>query len=138
MPSANRIQILRQKSFERQRGRCYYCSVRMWVTSPSELPKVPSVPAALSLKCTAEHLLARSKGGLDVANNIAAACWHCNWTRHRRKRPPEPDKYREEVVRRVRRGAWHASWVFAYGLLNVAELPRATLRNEGASKLERY
>jgi len=135
MPSAYRIQVLRQQSFERQGGRCCYCSVRMWVATPSELPQVPSERAALSLKCTAEHLRARSEGGRDVANNIAAACWHCNWTRHRRKRPPAPDKYREEVIRRVRRGAWHSSWVFSYGLLNVAESPQATVRNEGASKL---
>jgi hypothetical protein len=57
-------------------------------------------------------VLPRSEGGRNLANNIAAACVHCNGTHHKRKRPPKADAYRDEVRRRVKRGAWHDSWVF--------------------------
>lgn len=37
---------------------------------------------AQKLRATAEHLQARSDGGLDHPSNIVAACAHCNHRRH--------------------------------------------------------
>ena len=117
MPSSHRIQSLRRQAHERQAGRCYYCGVRMWLVSLEELPGVPTTAAAAKLRCTAEHLVAQAEGGRDTPANIAAACAHCNHTRHKRKVPPEPAAYRQQVRRRVERGAWHHPWVFSHGLL---------------------
>ena len=116
MPS--QIATHRRQAFESQAGRCFYCQVRMWLSSPTELPVHSSHPAQYrALQCTAEHLQARSDGGPDRAENIVAACYRCNSTRHRRKRPPEPEAYRVLVERRVDRGAWHPKRVFELGLL---------------------
>ncbi len=110
--SSAQVQSARLTAFERQCGNCFYCGVAMWVTTPFELPGCKSVSSGYArLRCTAEHLVARSEGGRDCSANIVAACLHCNATRHRRKRPPEPGTYREEIARRVARGAWHPRWV---------------------------
>jgi hypothetical protein len=42
---------------------------------------------------------------------------HCNHTRHKRKRPPEPASYLAEIRRRVGRGGRHHPWVKRLGLL---------------------
>ena len=124
------IQRLRNHAFHAQHGRCFYCGVAMWLVSPSELPIERAKPSAAvaQLKCTAEHLVPRSEGGKDAPGNIAAACLHCNWTRHKRKRPPGPDAYRAEVGRRVRRGAWHHRWVFELRLLPAPAAFESVLR----------
>lgn len=114
MPS--KIQALRRKAFDSQRGRCWYCRVKMWLDSPAELPGVPSSSSS-RLHCTAEHLHAQCDGGRDVAGNIVAACRLCNLTRHRRKKPPTPEAYMADVRRRVGRGGWHHPWVRDLGLL---------------------
>ena len=57
-------------------------------------------------QCTAEHLLARQDGGKDGANNIVAACYFCNQTRHNSKRVQTADKYLIRVRRRVASGTW--------------------------------
>ena len=113
-----RIQALRRHAFDRQGGRCYYCRISMWLLTSDELP-ARDLPAGLAarLKCTAEHLLPKSEGGRNTADNVVAACAHCNRTRHKRKYPPMPDVYRRQVERRVERGAWHNPWVFEHGLL---------------------
>jgi 5-methylcytosine-specific restriction endonuclease McrA len=127
----NRIKTHRNRAFRAQQGRCFYCGVAMWLVSPDELPVEPfqlSAAAAALLKCTAEHLLPRSEGGRNTAENITAACAYCNGTRHKRKRPPAPEAYRAEVGRRVDRGAWHQRWVFERKLLSPpAESHAATL-----------
>jgi hypothetical protein len=95
--STNKLQRSRQLAFDQQEGKCYYCGFRMWMRGalgPSQL------------LCTAEHLTARSEGGSDDPSNIVAACIHCNQTRHRRKQPPPPDRYKAEVLRRVKKGRW--------------------------------
>lgn len=115
---SSRLQSLRRQAFQRQGGRCYYCGVRMWLSSPGELPGPPrSEGATAKLRCTAEHLLPQADGGRDTLSNIAAACAHCNHTRHKRKRPPEPAVYRREIRRRVLRRRWHHRWVFEVGLV---------------------
>ncbi|MEY8095817.1 HNH endonuclease [Falsihalocynthiibacter sp. S25ZX9] len=58
------------------------------------------------LRCTAEHLLPRSEGGGNAAENIVAACWYCNTARHRRKYPPSPEAHRTRVRRRMAAGRW--------------------------------
>lgn len=117
MPSCNRISFLRRQAFNRQSGFCYYCDVRMWLSSPEELGLTERSAAARRLQCTAEHLVPRSDGGRNSVTNIVAACAHCNHTRHRLKRPPEPPQYRAKVRGRVALGGWHHPWVFARGLL---------------------
>ena len=57
--------------------------------------------------CTAEHLLPRSQGGKDRASNIKAACLFCNQTRHRTKAPKTPQRHRQHVQQRLRKGKWH-------------------------------
>jgi 5-methylcytosine-specific restriction endonuclease McrA len=91
------LQQSRQLAFERQRGQCFYCGLPMWLSGPQG-------PSAL--RCTAEHLIPRSEGGGNGPSNIVAACWHCNHTRHKRKRPPEPELYQAQVRRRVAQGRW--------------------------------
>lgn len=116
---AKKIQSARRQAFERQGGKCFYCGVAMWLTTPFELPGCRSESSGYArLKCTAEHLLPRSEGGSDRPENIAAACAHCNATRHKRKRPPAPAEYRAQVARRVQRGAWHQPWVHERGLVS--------------------
>jgi hypothetical protein len=124
MQKRQRIKVLRQQAFERQGGLCYYCGVRMWLSNPSELPGGPhSSNAWAKLRCTAEHLKAQAEGGLDAPENIVAACALCNHTRHKRKRPPEPQAYQAEVRRRMKRGAWHHPWVHERGLAASARGP---------------
>ena len=116
---STRIQSARRKAFEHQGGRCFYCGVATWLTTPFELPGCKSERSGYArLKCTAEHLVPRCEGGSDLPENIVAACAHCNHTRHKRKRPPEPAEYREEVARRVKCGAWHQPWVHERGLVS--------------------
>jgi hypothetical protein len=75
MPSRNRIRIHRRRAFEQQRGRCYYCGVRMWLTSPDEVSEALRRRAACEkVRCTAEHLVAQCEGGGHTAQNIVAAC----------------------------------------------------------------
>lgn len=103
---ATRIQRSRKTAFDRQGGDCYYCGLRMWLhgsVGPS------------ALRCTAEHLIARSDGGQDNTTNIVAACWHCNHTRHKRKDPPTPERYRTEVRQRISRGAWLPTSALIWG-----------------------
>ena len=118
MPS-KKLPTLRRQAFDHQHGRCWYCGVQMWLTSPAELPGVPARSAS-RLQCTAEHLQARCDGGRDVAGNIVAACMLCNRTRHQRKKPPSPDAYLADVRSRVVKGGWHYTWVRDLGLLRPA------------------
>src|SRR5690606_35763396 len=128
MPSASVIQRLRREAFQRQGRRCYYCQVVMWLHKPEDLPgRPPSLAAASSVKCTAEHLVPKSEGGRDFANNVAAACDHCNRTRHRRKTPPSPEALRKLIAARLSRGAWHNPWVFELGLFNLRQQPPRSL-----------
>ena len=90
-----------------------------YLASPAELPGA-SPTAAARLQCTAEHLVARREGGRDIASNVVAACAHCNHTRHKRKRPPDPAAYRSEIRRRVGCGKWHPAWVSTLGLFRSA------------------
>lgn len=115
----NRISRHREAAAERQNGRCVYCGVLMCRVTPNEFAARFGVSPsqATRLRCTVEHLIARQDGGGNTISNIAAACWHCNQTRHRRKQPPDPMTYRSQVGRRVQAGKWHFKEVFEVGLL---------------------
>ena len=117
--SSTKVQSARHRAFERQSGKCFYCGVAMWLTTPFELPGCECESSGYArLRCTAEHLIARSEGGGNCSTNIVAACAHCNATRHKRKRPPAPEVYLDEVAKRLKRGAWHQRWVHERGLLH--------------------
>jgi len=116
---STRIQSARRGAFEHQGGECFYCGVAMWLTTPFELAGCTSERSGYArLKCTAEHLVPQCEDGSDQPENIVAACAHCNHTRHKRKQPPAPAAYRAEVMRRVKRGAWHQPWVHERGLVS--------------------
>ncbi|WP_377511482.1 HNH endonuclease [Octadecabacter sp. R77987] len=55
---------------------------------------------------TAEHLWARCDGGRDIRRNIAAACLHCNTSRHRPRSPLSPNDYRKFVAEKIATGGW--------------------------------
>lgn len=109
------LKNLRRKKMLAQGGRCFYCDLPMWdeALNPSlplacrsaELPKI--------LRCTAEHLHPRSGGGANTADNIVAACFFCNNSRHRRKRPLSPEAHRAHVQQRMAAGRWLAAQVGA-------------------------
>lgn len=91
-----------------QGGRCYYCGLPMWDNAASASfksahIKIGSLP---QLRCTAEHLHARSEGGKDLPANIVAACLYCNRSRHRAKLPLSAEAYRDHVRKRMAAGRW--------------------------------
>jgi len=105
----NPISKHRLSAFRRQRGRCYYCGLPMWLrglTAGLEA-KLADKRRPARLQCTAEHLIARQDGGSDSARNIVAACRFCNSTRHKLASPLEPEQFRLHVTRRIRAGKWH-------------------------------
>ena len=100
---------IRNLAYLNQQGLCWYCGKPMWLNDASRFAKIHgySVPQAKLLECTAEHLCARSEGGSDSLENIAAACWYCNSKHHRRKRALSPMQFRQHVLARMRQGRWH-------------------------------
>lgn len=124
---------LRNAAFHRQQGRCYYCGLSMWLDSPDKFMLTYSVtkPAALNLRCTAEHLLPRREGGRDDVRNIVAACWWCNNRRHRgRRKPLSPIEFRTLVQHQMAKGSWH--WLTILTKMGISEFglrPRTTSRS---------
>jgi hypothetical protein len=118
--SKGKLSRHRLVAFFRQAGRCCYCGVQMWITNSAELAVTRAMSPAVArrLRCTAEHLCARSDGGADQAGNIAAACWHCNLARHRRKTRLGPRQFGDLVRKRVLRRKWHDPQVYQAGLLH--------------------
>ena len=110
---SNSISRLRARAFAAQAGRCFYCSLPLCIGDPVQFARehALTVKLAKTLRCTAEHLHARSDGGSNVASNIAAACYHCNQTRHRSKKPLTPEAYRQRVVGRMAKCRWHNAQV---------------------------
>jgi len=105
MPSLTAIRLI---AYRRQGGRCLYCNLPIWLDDPDAFrTRYPLIAKQLALRrCTAEHLVARQDGGNNAPGNIAAACWLCNWLRHRRPQARSPDEHRKHVRARLRRGAW--------------------------------
>jgi len=100
---SNHLAHLRVLAFDAQQGRCYYCDHALWL--PTSKAEDKTKPARYC--CTAEHLVAVSEGGRTTQDNIVAACFYCNTTRHRAVRPLPPPKYRVRVQGRLQRGLWH-------------------------------
>lgn len=111
--SRDNLVRLRAEAFHRQQGRCYYCGVPMWNDDGAKFAAMHHLSNAVArrLRCTAEHLRPCSDGGTDHAGNIAAACWHCNVNRHRRKVIPQPERFRIFVRNRLLRRKWHDAQV---------------------------
>ncbi len=113
------IARIRDKKFRRQAGLCFYCALPMWTGDPEPFAQQHGLTQAQArrLQCTAEHLLPRQDGGSDAAQNIVAACRHCNQLRHRGRNPaPTWRQYLNLVTRRVARKRWHHPVVFERGL----------------------
>lgn len=93
-----RIQKLRDRCFDRQGGRCYYCQQPMWLADPGAFARIHGLSSAQTarLQASAEHLIARSDGGKDSEVNVVAACVFCNRQRHshRTRAAPTPLVYR--------------------------------------------
>jgi hypothetical protein len=99
----------RARAYESQAGKCYYCGIQMWPKNPQQSRAVSNQSSKylMRIRCTAEHIQARSDGGSNATENIVAACWFCNQARHRRKKPKSPSVFAEFVRSRVRLGKWH-------------------------------
>lgn len=106
-----KIKTIRLSKMHAQRGKCYYCSLPMWDPAVDhELPEICRTRAMQKmLRCTAEHLIPRSEGGVDTAKNIVAACYYCNSKRHHKKQPLAPDAHRAHVQKRMAAGKWLAA-----------------------------
>lgn len=101
-----KIQSLRSRAFHAQQERCFYCNLPMWnddVRAFARRFRI-TVRQARANRCTAEHLRARCDGGQDSAENVVAACFDCNATRHRRKKPLLAEKWQLIRARRALRG----------------------------------
>lgn len=106
----------RNRAYERQGGICYYCGLPMWEKEDAEvLAAYLGIKArhVSWLKCTAEHLNARTDGGTDSAANVVAACLYCNSRRHlhRQDHAPSPENYRARVSACMATGHWHPTQI---------------------------
>jgi len=99
----------RNRAFNNQQRRCYYCTALMWLRKPTKfaVQHCIGIGEIARFQCTAEHLVARQTGGTNRSQNIVAACWFCNAMRHRRPTPLDHDDYRVLVRKRVKRLKWH-------------------------------
>jgi 5-methylcytosine-specific restriction endonuclease McrA len=100
---------LRNRQMKAQDGLCFYCEQPMWLQDINgfcakyELSR----DQALSLKCTAEHLIARTDGGPDTDENIVAACHYCNQARHDGAEALAPRAFKHYVLEQLIAGKWH-------------------------------
>ena len=104
-----RLKKYRRQAFKKQKGRCFYCRKPMWLGGAEEFAKSHniSLKQAKRFQCTAEHLIARQDGGTDDSENIVAACYFCNSTRHKSPRPLSPIEFGKKVLSRLRCQKWH-------------------------------
>lgn len=104
------ISKLRNKAYQKQSGRCYYCGHPMWIDAKSNFADQHDISEkkAKWFQCTAEHLTARCDGGNDSQKNIVAACKFCNKIRHQAKKPLCPSDYKTKVKKRLSKGRWNS------------------------------
>jgi hypothetical protein len=107
----NQLVRARHLAFRRQSGRCFYCRFPMWEKDAQAFAEMYAIPigVARELQCTAEHLQAKRDGGSSAPKNIAAACIHCNRSRHHKPRARTPSEHSAFVRRRLECGRWHQS-----------------------------
>ncbi|WP_391562407.1 HNH endonuclease [Novosphingobium sp.] len=103
---AKTLQTIRRAKFVIQQGQCHYCGCSMWEGRPS-VQQARIGKFAQQMRCTAEHLRARSDGGGNAYDNIVAACHWCNRLRHARPVPLSADAFKVLVRKRVQKGKWH-------------------------------
>lgn len=106
---------LRSQAASIQSFRCYYCRLPIWAGDPTRFIQQFGLTErqAKFFQCTAEHLKAQCEGGKDTKANVAAACWHCNQTRHRTTKPLEPAEFQRRAQRCVGKGGWFPSGLAA-------------------------
>lgn len=56
--------------YQRQKGKCYYCKVKM-----TQIPHQ-------SNSATVDHVVPLTRGGRNAPDNIVIACQHCNFSKH--------------------------------------------------------
>lgn len=107
--NTRKIRKIRLQKFMAQNGRCFYCQLPMWENDQHRavLENMVGSKRAIWLRSTAEHLCAKRDGGKDSAENLVAACWFCNCTRHKTKAPLTPEAYSAFVRKRLSLGRWH-------------------------------
>lgn len=59
----------RRKRFRHQKGRCLYCGCAMMLEG---------APERQSNRCTLDHMMPLSRGGVDHWDNVVACCNTCN------------------------------------------------------------
>jgi 5-methylcytosine-specific restriction endonuclease McrA len=79
------IRFSRRNIFERDKNTCQYCGRRM--------PKTD---------LTLDHVIPRSRGGIDSWDNLVLACMHCNVSKGSRT----PDEARMPLIRRPVKPTW--------------------------------
>ncbi len=131
MPKNNSslISYLRTLIANEQDWLCHYCEYPMWepkTESPTEFAQRHRLTKRQSkqMRCTVEHLHAKSDGGSDQRVNLVAACTFCNRRRHRRAFPLNPKDYRGHVRQRVSAGRWHTFRPHLRGNRRQADRPR--------------
>ncbi len=110
----------RHSAYLAQFRRCYYCGLPMWEDDLESFCRDHNVnlSQAQQLQCTAEHLHALQDGGRNTADNIVAACLHCNLSRHSGNQNPNSSEYSQFVREELRKGSWHCpDLLTAFGAL---------------------
>ncbi|TIU41352.1 MAG: HNH endonuclease, partial [Mesorhizobium sp.] len=105
----NKLAKVRNLRAEQQDWLCFYCRFTMWERDVDAFSKRYGIGKRLAnrFQCTAEHLTPVQNGGSNNLENIVAACKFCNQTRHKMRKVPSAEKYRQHVRKRVRAGKWH-------------------------------
>lgn len=100
---------VRNRKMKAQNGLCFYCQQPMWLQDITGFCRSfeLSREQALHLKCTAEHLIARTDGGPNSHDNIVAACHYCNQSRHKSEDVLTPEEFLKYVQSELTAGRWH-------------------------------
>jgi 5-methylcytosine-specific restriction endonuclease McrA len=107
MANNHKLRRFRKVAARRQQHRCHYCDAPMWTKIAWAFAERHGLRLedCVHFQCTAEHVIARRDGGVEV-RNIVAACRHCNLTRHETAHPLPAEVYREHVRSNVAESRW--------------------------------
>jgi 5-methylcytosine-specific restriction endonuclease McrA len=111
-------------------GLCCYCDSPMWEADPIAFSIANQVAAEFlwCFQCTTEHIVARTDGGRNGRENIAAACRLCNQRRHEAPSPLSFEEFRVFVQDEIRQGRW---------TLRPSSLRGSRLMTQGRHRLDR-